>query len=243
MATPATEWIRAAAASEVPAGEARAIRLAEGRSIALFNVDGRIYATDNQCPHMGYPLTRGAVRNGILTCDWHGRSFDLEGGGCFNHECDDLQTFPVEIRQNEIWIRLGDAQYTRRDEHLHLLREGLLSKDRWTISKAIALLLKGNVPEQQIVEMILEHLGRRVASSEGLEGGADVARLITGLEVGRRYAGADRLMVLATAAYSVAGKSAERLEVMPLPGSVAWDDLAGWTLMFSHDGQSGRIER
>jgi nitrite reductase/ring-hydroxylating ferredoxin subunit len=37
--------------------------------IALFNVDGRIYATDNQCPHMGYPLTRGAVRHGILTCD------------------------------------------------------------------------------------------------------------------------------------------------------------------------------
>src|SRR5439155_1688287 len=83
-------------------------------------------------PHMGYPLTRGAVRQGILTCDWHGRSFDLEGGGCFNYECDDLQTFPVDIRQDEIWIALGDAQYKRRDEHLRLLWEGLLSEDRWT---------------------------------------------------------------------------------------------------------------
>ena len=81
----------------------------EGRSVALFNVDGRIYATDNQCPHMGYPLTRGAVRHGILTCDWHGRSFDLEGGGCFNYECDDLQTFPVDVRQDEIWIQPGDG--------------------------------------------------------------------------------------------------------------------------------------
>ena len=123
---------------------------------------------------MGYPLTRGAVRHGILTCDWHGRSFDLEGGGCFNYECDDLQTFPVDIRQNEIWIQLGDPQYKRRDEHLRLLWEGLLSEDRWTISKAIALLLKGSVPEEEIVEMILRHLGRRIASSEDTEGGGDV---------------------------------------------------------------------
>ena len=110
-----SQWIHVAAISDVPMGEAKAIRLGEGRSIALFNVDGRIYATDNQCPHMGYPLTRGAVRHGILTCDWHGRSFDLDGGGCFNYECDDLQTFPVDVRQNKIWIQLGDAQYKRRD--------------------------------------------------------------------------------------------------------------------------------
>jgi nitrite reductase/ring-hydroxylating ferredoxin subunit len=243
MANPASQWIHVAARSDVPAGEAKAIRLEGGRSIALFNVNGRIYATDNQCPHMGYPLTRGAVRHGILTCDWHGRSFDLEGGGCFNYECDDLQTFPVEVRQNEIWIQLGDARYKRRDEHLRLLWEGLLSEDRWTISKAIALLLKGSVPEEEIVTVILRHLGRHIASANDAEGGDDVSRLINGLKVGRRYQGADRLMVLATAACSVAGKAAERLEVVPLPGPVAWDNIDRWTRMFSHDGQSGRIER
>ena len=50
-------------------------------------------------------------------------------------------------------------------------------------------------------------------------------------------------MVLATAACSVAGKAAERLEVVPLPGPVSWDNIDRWTRMFSHDGQSGRIER
>jgi nitrite reductase/ring-hydroxylating ferredoxin subunit len=243
MAKPTSQWIHAAAVSDVPTGEAKAIKLGEGRSIALFNVDGRIYATDNQCPHMGYPLTRGAVRHGILTCDWHGRSFDLEGGGCFNYECDDLQTFPVEVRQGEIWIQPGDAQYKRRDEHLRLLWEGLLSKDRWTISKAIALLLKGSVPEEEIVEMVLRHLGRHIASSDDGEGGGAVSRLINGLKVGRRYQDADRLMVLATAACSVAGGAAERLEVVSLPEPVAWNDIDRWTRMFSHDGQSGRIER
>jgi nitrite reductase/ring-hydroxylating ferredoxin subunit len=238
-----SRWIQAAALGDVPLGEAKAVRLAEGRSIALFNVDGRIYATDNQCPHMGYPLTRGAVRHGILTCDWHGRSFDLEGGGCFNHECDDLQTFPVDLREGSIWIQLETPQYKRREEHLRLLWEGLLSEDRWTISKAIALLLKGGVPEEEIVEMALRHLGRHIASSHEAEGGGDVSRLINGLKVGRRYRDADRLMVLATAACSVAGKAADRLEVVPLPEPVAWDNIDRWTRMFAHDGQSGRIER
>ncbi|MBI4473592.1 MAG: Rieske (2Fe-2S) protein [Acidobacteria bacterium] len=245
MAKQASEWLRVAALSDVPSGEAKPVKLGDTRSIALFNVDGKIYATDNQCPHMGYPLTRGAVRHGVLTCDWHGRSFDLEGGGCFNYECDDLQTFSVDIRQGEIWIQIDDAQYQRRDEHLRLLWEGLLSKDRWTISKAIALLLKGGVPEEDIVEMILRHLGRRIASSheDEADNSGGVSRLINGLKVGRRYQDADRLMVVATAACSVAGGSAERLDVVPLPGPVAWESIDRWTRMFSHDGQSGRIER
>ena len=66
MAKQALQWMQVAALSDVPPGEAKAIRLGEGRSIALFNLDGRIYATDNQCPHMGYPLTRGAVRDGFF---------------------------------------------------------------------------------------------------------------------------------------------------------------------------------
>jgi nitrite reductase/ring-hydroxylating ferredoxin subunit len=243
MTRPAAEWTRVAALSDVAKGAARAVRLDDGRSIALFNVDGRIYATDNQCPHMGYPLTRGAVRNGILTCDWHGRSFDLEGGGCFNRECDDLQTFPVDVRQGEVWIQLPDARYKRRDEHLRLLWEGLLSEDRWTISKAIALLLKGGVAEKEIVELALRHLGRHLASVHETEDEGAVSRLITGLKVARHYDGADRLMVLATAARSVAGKAAERLDVVPLPGAVAWESIDRWTRMFSHDGQGGRIER
>jgi nitrite reductase/ring-hydroxylating ferredoxin subunit len=136
-------WNRMAALSEVLLGESKAVSMGDGRSIALFNMQGQIYATDNQCPHMGYPLTRGSVRHGVLTCDWHGRSFDLEGGGCFQFECDDLQTFPVEVRDGEVWVQVEDIGYRRKEEHLHLLWEGLLSADRWTLSKAIALLLKG----------------------------------------------------------------------------------------------------
>ena len=94
MAINEPEWRKVGDVSNIPEGGARSIALDEGRTIALFNDSGKIFATDNQCPHMGYPLTRGIVRRGILTCDWHGRSFDLEAGGCFNVECDDLQNVP-----------------------------------------------------------------------------------------------------------------------------------------------------
>ena len=42
------------------------------------------HALDNQCPHMVFPLVRGLVRNGMVTCDWHDRSFDLAGDGWLN---------------------------------------------------------------------------------------------------------------------------------------------------------------
>ena len=54
------------------------------RRFALFFADGGYHALDNQCPHMVFPLVRGLVRNGMVTCDWHDRSFDLAGDGWLN---------------------------------------------------------------------------------------------------------------------------------------------------------------
>ena len=122
MAINELEWRKVADISEIPKGGAKSVELDEGRTIALFNDAGKIHATDNQYPHMGYPLTRGVIRHGILTCDWHGRSFDLEAGGCLNVECDDLQTFPVQVRNGEIWIKVGDFTYKRKDEHLESMK-------------------------------------------------------------------------------------------------------------------------
>lgn len=237
------DWVKVAELSEVQEGQPKTIQMGEGRSIALFNDGGKIFATDNQCPHMGYPLTRGTIRNGILTCDWHRRSFDLEGGGCFHVECDDLRVFPVEIRGEEIWIEPGDMAYRRAEEHKQLLREGLLSEDRWTMSKAIALLLKGGVPEEEVMGSILEHVARHIPSEHGSEGGGDVSKLINGLRVGSRYEGEDRLIAVTTSACSASGAARQRLEVIPLPEPVSWEKISRWVRVFSFEGQASRIER
>ena len=54
-----SNFVKVAAVSDVAEGKPRAVRV-EGHSIALFQHEGAVYATDNQCPHMGYPLVRGA---------------------------------------------------------------------------------------------------------------------------------------------------------------------------------------
>jgi len=77
---------------------------AGGHTIALFWSEGRVYAVDNRCPHMGFPMSRGSIANGIITCHWHHARFELGGGCTFDPFADDLPTFPVEVRDGRILL-------------------------------------------------------------------------------------------------------------------------------------------
>jgi nitrite reductase/ring-hydroxylating ferredoxin subunit len=75
------------------------------RPIVLFSYNSKVYALDNRCPHMGFPLSQGTIKNGILTCHWHHARFDLHNGGTFDQWAGDVESYPVQIRNNgEIWI-------------------------------------------------------------------------------------------------------------------------------------------
>ena len=63
-----------------------------------------MHAVDNRCPHMGFPLHRGSVADGILTCHWHHARFDLCSGGTFDQWADELRRFPVEVEDGEIHV-------------------------------------------------------------------------------------------------------------------------------------------
>ncbi len=76
----------------------------DGQAIALFHHDGEVFAVDNRCPHMGFPLVRGSVEDGVLTCHWHHARFELEAGDTFDIWADDVQTFPVEVRDGEVFL-------------------------------------------------------------------------------------------------------------------------------------------
>lgn len=66
-----------------------------GHDLIIFYHERQAYALDNRCPHMGFPLSRGSTKDGILTCDWHHAKFDLKGGGTFDLSADDVPTFSV----------------------------------------------------------------------------------------------------------------------------------------------------
>ena len=84
--------------------EGRTVVSENGRAIALFYHRGEVHAVDNRCPHMGFPLSEGTVEDGVLTCHWHHARFELEAGDTFDLWADDVQTFPVEVRDDTIYL-------------------------------------------------------------------------------------------------------------------------------------------
>lgn len=90
---------------------------AGGRTIAVFWSDGEAYATDNRCPHMGFPMSRGTIHEGILTCHWHHARFDLRGGCTFDPFADDLPAFPVRLREGRVWVDLAAVRQEDAGEH------------------------------------------------------------------------------------------------------------------------------
>jgi nitrite reductase/ring-hydroxylating ferredoxin subunit len=243
MSNTQSNFVRVADLKDVPEGTPKAVKV-DGRSIALFQHQGSIYATDNQCPHMGYPLTRGRVRNGVLTCDWHGWSYDMRGGGCFTGGCDDLDTFPVDVRDDAIYIDVSSGGSKRKDAHFLLLKEGLLSTDNWTLSKAIAIMLAKGVSEQDTLKLVVQHLGRHIASGQGVnEAGRELAMMVNGLKVARHYEPDDRLIPLMMAATGASGSAGDRPAVQPLPLPVTWEKVAHWVHVFSADKTWEGIEK
>jgi len=77
-----------------------------GQSVVLFWHQDAPFAVDNRCPHMGFPLSKGFCKDGILTCYWHYARFDLKSGGTFDPFADDVLTFPVSVRGDDVWIDL-----------------------------------------------------------------------------------------------------------------------------------------
>lgn len=94
----------------VPPG-ARQLVSVGGVEIAVFNVDGRIYALDNVCPHRGGPLIRGTIqpspRGPVLRCPMHGWPFDLATG--VSVRPGRATVYPARLRDGVIEIEIEAA--------------------------------------------------------------------------------------------------------------------------------------
>jgi nitrite reductase/ring-hydroxylating ferredoxin subunit len=97
--------VRAASLEELHEAGRLVVHL-DGHTVCLLADGGEVYAVDNRCPHMGFPLHRGSVSDGILTCHWHHARFDLCTGGTFDEWADDLRRFPVEIEGADVYVDL-----------------------------------------------------------------------------------------------------------------------------------------
>jgi nitrite reductase/ring-hydroxylating ferredoxin subunit len=132
---------------------ARRMTVVSGRHPPILVIaDGaRCYAVDNRCPHLGFPLQRGTLEDGILTCHWHHARFDVASGGGFDLWADDLPTAAVEVRGDEVWVstalRYADGQTHWRNR----LRDGMAHDLGLVIAKAILGLRAQGVPPLDLI--------------------------------------------------------------------------------------------
>ena len=98
------EFVKVATISDLPSGKGM-VAEANGREIALFNVDGKYYAIDNDCTHVGGSLAEGSVDGNIVTCPLHGATFDITNGKVTGSPAqDDVKGYPVIIEGEDIKI-------------------------------------------------------------------------------------------------------------------------------------------
>jgi nitrite reductase/ring-hydroxylating ferredoxin subunit len=121
------------------------------RPILIIEDQGQLFALDNRCPHMGFPLDRGSVEDGILTCHWHHARFDLASGCTFDLWADDVPTCAVELHADEVWVqpefgRSDAAAYWRQR-----LEQGMAHNLGLVIAKAIQGQLAAGVSPIEIV--------------------------------------------------------------------------------------------
>jgi nitrite reductase/ring-hydroxylating ferredoxin subunit len=169
MDKPTSDFVRAGSLEELEATGRLVVR-GRHRPILLVHDRGRVFALDNRCPHMGFPLDRGSVEDGILTCHWHHARFALASGCTFDLWADDVPTCPVEIRAGgEIWVKPVFGYAAPAAHWRARLADGLAHDLGLVIAKAVhGQLAAGRPPSDVVRQAALFGTRNRDGWSSGL---------------------------------------------------------------------------
>ena len=172
------------AAESFEQGEGKPFHV-NGTHLAVFRYGDKFYAVDNRCPHMGYPMSEGSIRDGVLICHWHHWEFDLKSGGCFLAFGDDLKAFPVELRDDgNLYVGLarGEKEAAQRrviDRGKRALERGLKDRSSFFIAKAVTALNDAGAAPQEIIQQGLYYGANK--SSDGWSSGVTILTLAANL--------------------------------------------------------------
>jgi nitrite reductase/ring-hydroxylating ferredoxin subunit len=123
---------------------------AGSQPVCVFWHEGCAYALDDRCPHLGFPLHRGTVESGLVTCHWHHARFDLATGGTLDPFADDVRSYPVEIDGDRVTVvvepHLPDPSYL-----LRRMVEGLEEGITLVLAKSVLALLDSGTASSDIV--------------------------------------------------------------------------------------------
>ena len=100
-----SEYVKVAALDEVPVGGSKLVEIDYVR-VALFNLEGTIYAIEDVCTHDGGPLVEGEVLDGCqVMCPRHGARFDIRTGEALSFPAfEATNTYNVKVEGDDILI-------------------------------------------------------------------------------------------------------------------------------------------
>lgn len=90
-----------------PAGSGTMV-VVSGRHVALFRLGDEFHALDNMCLHRGGPLCEGPIEAGVVTCPWHGWSYEIATGTMVQDPRVGVSKHEVRIEGDEVAVRLTD---------------------------------------------------------------------------------------------------------------------------------------
>ena len=96
--------------SEIIEGTARSVEIGD-RQLALYNIGGTFYATDNRCTHARAYLSEGFIEGDTIECPLHGGRFHIPTGRPLSPPVRvAVRAYPVEVIDSEIYIRVADNE-------------------------------------------------------------------------------------------------------------------------------------
>jgi nitrite reductase/ring-hydroxylating ferredoxin subunit len=153
-----TTWLAAGATADIRARRVVVVKTA-AHPIAVFAVGDGFRAVDNRCPHLGFPLHQGTVKDGILTCHWHHANFDLRSGCAFDPWADDIPAHAVRVVGDAVEVAAQPVRIPDRAFHRERLRRGLDQDLGLLQAKSlIGLLGLGDDPTAIVREALLARL-------------------------------------------------------------------------------------
>lgn len=99
------EYVTVGKTGEVVSGSGIVAEV-NGKSLAVFQVEGSYYAIDNTCVHRGGPLGEGDLDGEVVACPWHGWEYNVKTGACINNPSACVKSYPVVVEGSDLKVKL-----------------------------------------------------------------------------------------------------------------------------------------
>ena len=147
---PSPNWIDGFESASLAVGDVRVV-FYDGGSVAVFRPsEAELYAVSNQCPHEGYPLSKGYVRDCVVTCPWHNFKFDLKSGACVMGD-EAVRTYPLQVKDGIVQIDVAPVPAAEeRGRIFASLERAMLDRKLGQAARDVVRLLQIETPPSAI---------------------------------------------------------------------------------------------